>query len=1036
MPNGQVARLDPSFLQRLAALGVEEAQALTGNVSHVPGGISVQLTWHHSNGAEDPLTSVLTNAQGQYQINLPPETPDATTCRLMVSVGDAGTGTLTRAFVFSTTAPVDIDFASEAVVRMILARVSAGDNLCSFPPATIQATVLAVRTFPGSITGVSPQQLNSIAVKTATAALSIQATLGPPGPTPTNTMPPSPTSTLPPPTATRTVSTPIPTATSTNSPPPPTATPTNSVVPTATNTVASTATFTASPLPTATLTSTSLPTQTPVPTATFTGSPLPTATLTDTSTPIATATNTPSPTATNTSPPTATNTPLPTATPTTPGTAPQISIGSTSGMPGNVVSIAISLTKNGPNIVTIAPLVFTFDPAVLTFDSCTSDASGKNVDAVSPASGHVSMVISGGLATIPDGAIAHCGFTIADGAPAGASALSFLAAGMSDANQTDFTATGTSGVVTVTGVPTATRTPTFSGSYPTPTETASVPRITIGSSSGTPGSLVSVAIWLTNNGRNIVTIAPLAFTFDPAVLTFNSCTSDVSGKNVDAVSPSAGHVSMVVSGGLATIPDGAIAHCSFTIAVGAPTGASALSFLAAGMSDANQTDFTATGTSGAVTVTGTVTATPTPASVPRINIGFSSATRGSVVSVSIWLTKNGPSIVTIAPLVFTFDPTVLTFGGCTSDVSGKNVDAVTPSAGHVSMVMSGGLAIIGDGTIADCTFTINTGAALGLSALSFVEAGMSDANQNDFTATGSSGAVTVLATPAPTSTLTPAPTTSPSVPRITIGSASGAPGGSVTVFISLAKNGPAIVTIAPLVFTFDPAVLTFGGCTSDTSGKTVDAVTPSTGHVSLVMSGGLATIPDGAIAHCAFTINGGASLGASALSFVEAGMSDASQTDFTATGVSGSVTVTTPPTPTATPSGPQIIIGTTSGSSGNQVTVSIALHNNGASIVTIAPAVFGFDPTVLTFSNCVSDVNGKNIAAVSPSSGHVSLVMWGGLSAFSDGTVADCSFTINSGAPLGASALPFVGAGLSDASQTDSTASGISGSVTVLSNRV
>jgi hypothetical protein len=446
------------------------------------------------------------------------------------------------------------------------------------------------------------------------------------------------------------------------------------------------------------------------------------------------------------------------------------------------------------------------------------------------------------------------------------------------------------------------------------------------------------------------------------------------------------------------------------------------------MSDANQTDFTATGTSGAVTVSGAPAPTATPPSVPRINIGFSSGTPGSVVSVSISLTKNGPSIVTIAPLAFTFDPAVLTFGGCASEVSGKNVDAVSPSAGHVSLVVSGGLTTIPDGTIAHCDFTIAGGAPAGPSALSFVDAGTSDASQNDFTATGISGSVTITAPPAPTATPTSPPS---SVPRINIGSASGAPGNVVSVAISLTKNGPALVTIAPLVFTFDPAVLTFGGCTSDVTGKNVDAVTPSAGHVSMVVSGGLTTIPDGAIAHCAFTIDSGASLGAFTLSFVEAGTSDASQNDFTATGVSGSVTVTTPPTPTATPSGPQIIIGTASGSGGSQVTVSIALHNNGASIVTIAPAVFGFNPSLLTFNTCVSDVSGKTIAAVSPSSGHVSLVLWGGLSVFPDGNVADCSFTINSGAPLGGSALPFEAAGMSDASQTDITASGTPGSVTV-----
>jgi len=229
----------------------------------------------------------------------------------------------------------------------------------------------------------------------------------------------------------------------------------------------------------------------------------------------------------------------------------------------------------------------------------------------------------------------------------------------------------------------------------------------------------------------------LVFTFDLNVLTFSSCASDIAGEQVSAVSPTAGHVSLVMeSANLAVIADGQIAHCTFAINGSASEGPSALTFVAAGMADAAQTDYTATGTSGSVTVTAP--------SGPVISIGSTSGARGTSVNVPISLTKNGPQIVTIAPLVFTFEPSVLTFSSCTSDIAGEQVSAVSPTAGYVRLVMqSAELTVIADGQIAHCTFAISGSASVGPSSLTFIAAGMADAAQNDITASGSSGSVTV-----------------------------------------------------------------------------------------------------------------------------------------------------------------------------------------------------------------------------------------------------------------------------------------------------
>jgi hypothetical protein len=165
---------------------------------------------------------------------------------------------------------------------------------------------------------------------------------------------------------------------------------------------------------------------------------------------------------------------------------------------------------------------------------------------------------------------------------------------------------------------------------------------------------------------------------------------------------------------------------------------SALTFVAAGMADVALTDYTASGTSGAVTVSAP--------SGPVITIGFVSGARGTSVDVPVSLAKNGAGIVTIAPLVFSFDTNVLTFSSCTTDVPGENLSAVSPTDGYVRLVMeSAGLTIISDGQIAHCTFAISGGAALGPSAVTFIAAGMADAALNDITASGGSGSVTVTA---------------------------------------------------------------------------------------------------------------------------------------------------------------------------------------------------------------------------------------------------------------------------------------------------
>ena len=116
------------------------------------------------------------------------------------------------------------------------------------------------------------------------------------------------------------------------------------------------------------------------------------------------------------------------------------------------MTVPIALTKNGPNIVTIAPLVLTFNTNVLSFGSCTKTAavsSGKSVNTAMPAAGRITIALSGDLLALPDGEILDCTFTIAAGAPAGATPVTFQSAGLSDDQFNDYDASGTNGSVTV-----------------------------------------------------------------------------------------------------------------------------------------------------------------------------------------------------------------------------------------------------------------------------------------------------------------------------------------------------------------------------------------------------------------------------------------------------------------------------------------------------------------------------------------------------------------------------------------------------------
>ncbi|MDX2169564.1 MAG: hypothetical protein SF182_21020 [Deltaproteobacteria bacterium] len=326
MPDGRVAQV-PAALERVANAVVGVAQALSGGVSPVGRGTTVELVELRAedlrNGTQPPaLEFGTTGSNGRYCVNLRADT-DRSVCRYLVQVGNRDDRTLTRAFVFGDDDAIDIDYRSEAAVRLILQRIPPAE-LCDFDLDELRDIYQAVLAVPGTVQGADAEEINAIATTLAAADPGVQAAIAaagdlPPTAVPTETLPPGSV------TATRTATATRPPGTPTATPPPgadtPTPNPTGSrrptrtpvLPPTFTPTRQGTRTFTATSAPTRTLTAVPTRTVTGIPTGTASATIRPTATRTAIGVPTGTATATRTPT--HTAPPAVTATFTATATP-------------------------------------------------------------------------------------------------------------------------------------------------------------------------------------------------------------------------------------------------------------------------------------------------------------------------------------------------------------------------------------------------------------------------------------------------------------------------------------------------------------------------------------------------------------------------------------------------------------------------------------------------------------------------------------------------------------------------------------------------
>jgi hypothetical protein len=270
MPDGRVA-YQPKWLGWISEALIQRAEALlAANVQPVGPGVRVSLGVLRADGSiEGPLATAATDQNGRYQLALPDGRDPASVCRYVVYVGEASNGTLTRALVTAADDAQDIDFQTEALVRLLLDRAAAGFDLCAANVTELRALTSRIRALPDVVVGVNAADVNLKARQIAGADEVLQSLLDQalaPTPTPVRTprytFTASPTRTS---TATRT------------------ATPTRTQTPTRTNTP--------------TITPTRPPTRTPTP-----GAPTPTSTASPASTGVTPGAPSPTPTATATQP--------------------------------------------------------------------------------------------------------------------------------------------------------------------------------------------------------------------------------------------------------------------------------------------------------------------------------------------------------------------------------------------------------------------------------------------------------------------------------------------------------------------------------------------------------------------------------------------------------------------------------------------------------------------------------------------------------------------------------------------------------------
>lgn len=185
---GEYARLQeqnkPFLLSEFLASAFSFAQPVWASVfktAPVGADVLVSLSEVTETDAADGVISVLhpidqnnpTNAQGVFTI-INDAIDRIDSCRLMVSVGNAHNGDLTRGFIYREN--TDLDPASEALVRVVLNRITKAPpvQLCDFSREGLFVIAREVDKATASSTGATVAELNDAAYRRAVCDCDVQ----------------------------------------------------------------------------------------------------------------------------------------------------------------------------------------------------------------------------------------------------------------------------------------------------------------------------------------------------------------------------------------------------------------------------------------------------------------------------------------------------------------------------------------------------------------------------------------------------------------------------------------------------------------------------------------------------------------------------------------------------------------------------------------------------------------------------------------------------------------------------------------------
>ena len=558
---------------------------------------------------------------------------------------------------------------------------------------------------------------------------------------------------------------------------------------------------------------------------------------------------------------------------------------------------------------------------------------------------------------------------------------------------------------------------------------ASPLRITIGSVEAEAGTTVEVPVTITENPG----FAAFAVTidYDSSALTFQSATL------ADGIG---GMLSKSASGLSYTAFSEATATGLFiTLKFAVSAGAAADSVLPISftyseddVSDSDENNVPTVVTAGSVTVKGSSTPEdphdpidppdpgPDPV-VPALSlvIGSGEAKQGETIDIPVTITENtGFSALALS---VGFDSSALTFDRIilASGIGGM----ASKSASGISWV--GSSDYTGTGLFVTLRFSVAADAAVGAVipiTFSFDDDSVSNYDEADVPLTVTSGSVTVLQGddpgPGPEDPPGPGPEDPADKLTFTIASATGEPGDTVTIPVTISGNPGFAAAIGQ--FSFDKTALTF------VSAKLASGIVGNSNSTEkgFSLSFGSDYTGNGVFLNLTFTVNAGASAGTYpvGITFGDGDVSNYNEDDVEWTVSAGSVTVNVKE--------PIMTVGAVSGTVGETVLVPVTIENNpGFSAAILTPV---FDETALSFAGAtLAPGVGGNINAETK-------ISWVNGSDFEgDGLFITLKFVVLDGAVEGTEypvSISYPAGNVSNYNEDDVSFAITPGSVTVLSH--